>query len=182
MCQGRGHFAQRREPRHVKQLFLKLLQPALGFLPFGQIAHKAGEHPLAASFASPTASSMGKVLPSPPAAHHDAADTDDAPLPRRHVTREIIVVRASIRLGHQHAHVPSDRLARRVAEQDFRRGAEGLDGPFWINHDHRIGHGIQDRLEMRLAFHQQLLRPLGGRDVTGDFGGAHDFAMAVEYR
>ena len=65
MRQCRRHFAERREPRHMDEFGLQLLQPLLGLLPLGEIANEAGEETAAARItASPTESSIGKVAPS----------------------------------------------------------------------------------------------------------------------
>ena len=49
--------------------------------------------------------------------------------------------------------------ASRIAEQPLRGGAERLDGPLLVDDDGRVGNGVEDRAEMRLA-RPQILRVL----------------------
>ena len=84
-------------------------------------------------------------------ADDDAADADDAPLAGDLVAIEIAVVAAAVRLRHQHADVEPGRLGGADAEQAFGGAAEGLNDAEFVDHDHRVRNGIEDRLQMRLA-------------------------------
>ena len=74
--------AHRAQPRRVQQFLSQLLQPRAGMLPLGEVAYEAGEQAPAPEITSPTANSIGNVLPFCAAADHDAADADDPPLAR----------------------------------------------------------------------------------------------------
>ena len=65
MRQGGRHLAHRGEPRDVDELGLQFLQPRLGLLVLGEIAHETGEDALdrPIAFRRPT-DSIGNVEPS----------------------------------------------------------------------------------------------------------------------
>ena len=67
------------------------------------------------------------------------------------IALEIAVVALAIGRRHQHADVLADHLVRAVAEQPLGRRAERLHDPALVDDDHRVGHGVEDRLEMGLA-------------------------------
>ena len=78
--QRRGHLAHGGQARDVHQLGLQLLQPRVGLLPFGQVAHESGEEPLVARFHFADRKlhrERGAVLAF---ADHHAPDADDAAL------------------------------------------------------------------------------------------------------
>ena len=52
-----------------------------------------------------------------------------------------------------------------VAEQPLGRGAEGLDDAALVDHDHRVGHGVEDRAQQRLPFLEAGLGALRIGDV-----------------
>src|SRR3954471_19096412 len=82
---------------------------------------------------------------------HDAADTDDAGLAAGVIAGEIAGMARAVWFWHQLADVEADRLFLGVAEQPLGCRAEELDGAAAVDHDHRVGHGVQDRAEMLLA-------------------------------
>ena len=133
------------------QLRLKLLKPGLGLLPLGKIADESGEEPgLARShFADGKFHRERRAVLA--LAHHHAPDPDDAPLTCAQIACHIGVVIVAIGGGHQHLDVLADRLGTAVAKQPLRRGAEGLHHAVLIDDDHRLRHGVENRLQMRLA-------------------------------
>ncbi len=73
----------------MQQIVLQFLQPRLGALPLGQVAHKAGEQPLFALIYLANRQLHRKraaILAQP---DHDAADADDPSLTRAQVARQI---------------------------------------------------------------------------------------------
>ena len=82
---------------------------------------------------------------------HLAADADDALLAGPPVSREIAVMVLAMGRGHEHLDVAPDHLAGGVAEQLFRRGAEGLDDAALVDRDDRVGRGFEDGAQPRLA-------------------------------
>src|SRR5207248_641094 len=89
----------------------------------------------------------------------DAADADDSTLTGAPVALEIAVMRLTIGCRHQHIDIAADHLRTGVAEQPYRRRAEGLNNALRIDDDDRIGDGIEDRAQPQLAL---ALRQLGG--------------------
>ena len=158
--QGRGHFAQRGQPRDMGQFILQVVQPPLGLLAFADVAHEAGEEPLVtrAHLADRQFHGEGRAVAA--FAHHHAADADDPPLTGVQVALQIAVVAVAVGPRHQLADVAPDHLFRRPAEQALGRGAERPDGPGLVDHHHGAGHGRQDRSQVGLADRQFGVRPL----------------------
>ena len=89
---------------------------------------------------------------------------------------------------HQHAHVLSDHRSFSMAEQALGCSIEGLNDAAVVDHDHRIGHGIEHRPQMRLAGAEiagglpivdagtvELLAEPGDADADrGEDGGFHE--------
>ena len=100
---------------------------------------------------SPTASSIGKVEPS----LRSPTTTRPMPMMRRspvvEVAREVAVVRLAVGRRHQHLDVLADHLGRGVAEQPLGRRAERTHDAVLVDDDHRVGDGVEDRLQMGLA-------------------------------
>ena len=67
------------------------------------------------------------MLPILAQADHFAADADDLLLAGGEVVREIAVVLSLIGSRHQHVDVLADDFRRRVAEELFAGGIDGLD-------------------------------------------------------
>jgi hypothetical protein len=79
------------------------------------------------------------------ASGHFPADADHPRHPRSNVPRQVAVMLATIGLGHQHRHVPSDHLVFRVAEDALRGRAEGSHDTALIDGDDPVEHIVQDR-------------------------------------
>ena len=149
MRQCRRHLPHRAHARDVQQAVLQFVQPPLGLLPLGQVADEAGEQARAGPIclADRQLHREGAAVLAPP--DDDAADADDAPLAGAAVAVEIAVVLFPVGLRHQHPDVLAADLVCRVAEQAFRGRAEELDGAALVDHDHRVGHGLEDRAQQR---------------------------------
>src|ERR1700736_2079938 len=96
----------------------------------------------------------------PALAGHDPANADDVPFARRPIARKIAVVALPIRAGHQLADILADGLVFGVAKQSFGRGAEKLHDATAIDHDHRIGHRVENRAQVAFPRSQRLLELL----------------------
>ena len=94
---------------------------------------------------------MGKVEPSRRSPVTIAADADDAPLARSQIAADIAVMFVTVGIRHQHTDISTQDLGLRPTELSLGRGAEGLDEPVLVDHDHRVGNRGQNRLEVRFA-------------------------------
>ena len=141
MGQCRGHLAHGGQPRHVDQFRLQLLQPRLGFLPFGKVADEAGEEAPLARLHLPHRQLHRKGGTVAPFADHHPADADDPPFAGGDVTGKIGVVAVAVGYGHQDADIAADRLVGGVAEQPLGGGAERLDDALFVDDHHRLGDG-----------------------------------------
>ena len=135
----------------MDELGLQLLQPRLGLLTLREVADEPGEEALIARAHLADGEFHRESRAVLALADDDAPDPDDAPLPGSQIALQVAVVILSIGRRHQPFDVRADDFRRRIAEQSFGCRAEGLDDPALVDHDHRIGHGVQDRGEMGLA-------------------------------
>ncbi len=134
----------------MHELGLQLLQARLGLLPLGQIADESREEALAAR-AHLTDRKLHRERRAVLAlADDDAADADDPPLAGPQIAREIAVVILAIGRRHQPVDVGPEHLAGGIAEQALGCGAERLDETLFIDDDHRVGNGVEDRFEVCL--------------------------------
>ncbi len=109
-------------------------------------------------FISPTASSIGKVEPSLRSADHHAADADDAPLAGRADSatdsRRGPRDRAT---GISMLDVLPDHLVGRYSRTAAApRTLNDWMMPRVVDDHHGVGHGVEDRLQMRFARQQRL--------------------------
>ncbi|MFK4488202.1 hypothetical protein ABIA45_003280 [Bradyrhizobium sp. USDA 336] len=121
-----SHLAHRGQPRHVHELGLQLLEPRLGLLVLGEVAHEAGEIGLARALRLPDGQVHRERRAVAAFAGHDAADADDVRIIGPEIAREIAVVTRLIGFRHENAHVSADRFLPAVAEQPLRGAAEEL--------------------------------------------------------
>ena len=84
-------------------------------------------------------------------ADYEPSDPDDSPLSGPEVALEVAIVVLPVGRRHQALDVRADDFRRRKAEQPLGRRAEGMDDAVLIDHDHRVGHGIEDRREVGRA-------------------------------
>ena len=84
-------------------------------------------------------------------ADHDAADADNTALAGILVALHIAVVVVAIGCRHQDLDVLSECLACLVTKQPLGRAAERLHDAAVVDDDHSLGHGVENRLQMRLA-------------------------------
>ena len=178
--QGGGHRAHRAQARDVDELGLQFLEARLGPLPLGQVVDEAGEEDLLARAHLADGELHRKGRAVRPLARHDPVGSDDAALPGAPVVREVAVVLAAHRLGHQHAHVPPDGRGRGIAEEALGRRAEGGDGPRLVDDDHGLGHGVEDRAQVGLAGAQVRLGLLLLVDAEDDAAMPRRPALRVE--
>ena len=173
---GRRHFAHRRQAGNMDELGLQFLQARLGLLPFGQVADEARKETLVRRphFADRQFHrECGAVFPF---SDNDAPDADDPALPGPQIALQIAVVTFTIGRGHEHLDVLADDFVRAVSEQPLRGNTERLHDPALVDHDHGVGNGFQDRLEVRFARSQILFDQLQMRDVAVDLD---DFGRAA---
>src|SRR6476659_6547712 len=103
----------------MNEFSLELLKPRLGALPFGQVANEARKVSPIARFHLPDGEFHRKRRSVLALADNDAADADDAPLPRTVIAFEITVMALPVRRRHQHLDVAADNLVGLVAKQAF---------------------------------------------------------------
>ena len=144
----------------MHQLRLQFVKLGLGFLSVGQISHKTREMAAGAGahFADGKVHGEGRTVLAPPRDH--APDADNMAFAGRFVSREVAVMSAAVRFRHQDEHILSDRLRRIEAKQPFGRGAEGLHDAVFVDHDHRVRHGLKDGLEVFFTRSQRMFHPL----------------------
>ena len=135
----------------MHELGLQFLQARFGLLPFGQVADEAGEKSPVARFhfADRKLHRKGRAVLA--LADHDAADADDAALARVHIALQVTVMVFAIGRGHQGLDVLSDGLGGAAAEQPLGGAAERLHDAALVDDDHGFRHGVENRLQMRLA-------------------------------
>src|SRR6516165_9019815 len=102
MSQGRRHFAQRGQPRHVHKFRLQFVQARFGLLTFGKIPDEAGEKTLLADVHFTDGQFYWKSRAVATLPDHDPPDANDAPLTGAQVTRDIAVMIIAVRRWHQH--------------------------------------------------------------------------------
>ena len=135
----------------MDQFALHVLQPPLGGVAFGQIAHEARKESLLPRDHLAYGELHREGRPVLAFADDDPPDADDPALARRHVAGEVAVVLGPVGVGHQHADVLPDHLCGDPSKLPLRRGREGLHDPLLVDDDHRVGDGVEDRLQVRLT-------------------------------
>src|SRR5947209_216545 len=78
-------------------------------------------------------------------------DADYLPLAGSAIMFKIAVMPLAVRRGHQHGHVFPDHLGFGEAEHLLGSSAEGQNEAEFVDDDHRIRNGREDRAEMGLA-------------------------------
>src|ERR1700730_5574881 len=150
MRQRRRHLAHGRQSGDVDKLGLQLLQPRFGLLPLGQVADEAGEEALIARPHLSDGKLHRKSRAVPALADDQSADSDDSPFSGAQISLEIPIVILPVWRRHQELDVFSKHSRRGESEQPLGRRTERLDDSVLVDDDHRIRHGIQDRLQMGL--------------------------------
>ena len=181
MRQGRRHFPHGAEARNMDEGGLQIVQPLLGLLPFGEVAHETGEEVALAGARLADRQLHRESRTVAAQADDDPAAPDDAPLAGHCIALQIGVMLLVIGRGHQNADILADDLVGAIAEQTLGGDAEGPDDPSGVDDDHRIGHRIENGAQMRFALHQRLLRPLRGGDVAGHLRSADQASGAVPH-
>ena len=100
---------------------------------------------------------------------HLTPDADDPLLARPPISREIAIMVLAMGRGHEHLDIAPDHLAGGIAEQLFRRRAEGLDDSTLIDRDDRVGRGFQDGAQPRFPLFDHRLGMFRLSHVEGDF-------------
>ena len=182
MREGGRHFPHRGETRHVDQLRLQILQPLLGRLTLGQVAHKPGVGPPSGRVYLANRQLHRKRRAVLARSHHHPAPPDHALLAGGGIARQVGVMLLLIGRGHQNTDVLTHHLVRGVAEQPLRRGAERLNDSTIVDDDHRVRNGAQHGPQMRLPRLQFGLRPFHRGDITRHFGRADQSPGIIPYR
>ena len=97
---------------------------------------------------------------------HEAAVADDPRFAGSHIVRHVAVVLGPVGLWHEDLDVASDNFLRTIAEEGRRRGAERGDLALLVDDDHCLGHGREDRAQVRLALGELGLRAFQAGDVV----------------
>ena len=165
MGQCGGHLAHGSQPRDMDQLRLHVMEPPFRRLRLGEVADEACEEPPPAAPHLPDSQldREGGTVPAHPYRH--PANPDDLPLAGIEITSEVLGVLGPVGVWHEQGDITADRLGRGPTEQPFSRRAEGADGPGLVDDDHRLGHGVEDGLEVIL--------PLFRKGQHGPRGGGH---------
>src|SRR5215216_6438325 len=151
MSECRSHFAHSCQSGNVDQFGLQLLKPGFGLLALSEIAYETCEEALIAGSHFSDRKLHRKRRAILAFTHDHAADSDNAPFAGSQITLQIAVVVLAIGRGHQPLDVGSYNICRDVAEQSLGCGAKGLDDATLVDYDHSIGHGIENRFEMRFT-------------------------------
>ena len=130
---------------------LQLLQPRFCLLTFREVADEAGKITLVAGLHFADGELHGKRRSILALADDHSADADDPPLSGLQITIQIAVVVFTIWRGHHDLDVLADHLFGGVAEQPLSGRAERLHDAAFVDHDHGVRHGIEDRLDVRFA-------------------------------
>src|SRR6185369_10775844 len=112
------------------------------------ITHKTDELGRFGAIDPPHGQVDGKPVAIPPLSLQLAAHADDVRDAGTVVTGEVLVMRAAVRLRHQHADIATLDLRRTPAEQALGRSIEGLNETLMINEDYRIDRGVHDGKEL----------------------------------
>ena len=145
------HLAHSGQSGDMHELGLQFLKPCLGLLPLRKVADESGEEALIARAHFSHGEFHRKSRAVLALADHEPPDPDDSPLSGSEVALEVAIVILPVGSRHQALDVRADDFRRGKAEQPLGCGAEGLDDPALIDHDHRVGHGIEDRGEVSRA-------------------------------
>ena len=86
--------------------------------------------------------------------------------PVLHVALQIAVMVFAIGRRHQHLDVLADGVGGAVAEQPFGRAAERLHDAALVDDDHGFRHGVENRLQMRLARQRVARHHFGAQSVA----------------
>ena len=135
----------------MDEFALQFLEPVLSLLPLGQIADETSKIPLPFGLHFADGQFDGKGGSILAFAHDDASLANDPPFARPIISLKVSIMCRAIGIWHQHTDVPAHHLVRLPAEHFFRSGAELMDQARFVDHDHGIGHGIQDGTQVGLA-------------------------------
>ena len=82
-------------------------------------------------------------------------------------------------IGREHREIMAQHLMGAIIPQGFGGGAEHADRAFLVHRQHRLGHGLDDRAQLRLAAAQRRLALLALGDVEHGADGADQIALGV---
>ena len=131
----------------MSQIRLQRLKLRFRLLFLGQVYNEAGKIALITDFCFPDFQLQRKGCAIFPAANDGSPDTDNPLFIGFYIALDIAVMRRSIRFGHQDFDIFTDYLFLIIAEHLFCRRAERTDQAIFINHDHGVGYGCQDRFQ-----------------------------------
>jgi hypothetical protein len=89
----------------------------------------------------------------------NAPCTDNASFSSCQIARKVTVMFTPIGLWHQHTHVLSRGFIRAATKHRFGGATERLNGPFFVNHHHGVGHGCKNGFQMSFALFQFVAAP-----------------------
>ena len=135
----------------MHELGLQFLEPCLGLLPLRKVADESGEEALIARAHFSHGQLHRKSRAVLALADHEPPDPDDSPLSGPEVALEVAIVVLPVGSRHQALDIRPDDFRRGKAEQPLGRRAERMDDSVLVDHDHRVGHGIEDRREVGRA-------------------------------
>ena len=135
----------------MHELGLQFLKPCLGLLPLRKVADETGEEALIARAHFSHGELHRKSRAVLALADHEPPDPDDLPLSGPEVALEVAIVVLPVGSRHQALDIRPDDFGRGKAEQPLGRRAERMDDSSLVDHDHRVGHGIEDRREVSRA-------------------------------
>src|ERR1700753_448902 len=88
---------------------------------------------------------------------------------------------APVGVRHQHPDVFSKWYSVGIAKLPLRRAAEELDDAVFIDDDHRVRNGVEDRTKVSLAYPQSILEALLLVDIDYNSTEPCGFAIDVVY-
>ena len=145
---------------------LRLAELILHLLAAGQVANEAGEDPPAIRSRFPHRQFHREVHAGLREPLHQPSVADDPRFAGLEIVADVAVMLGPVGFGHEHPDVPPDHFLGAISEQFRRRGAEGRHQAPLVDHDHRLGHGVEDRTQVRLARRELRLGPLQPGDIV----------------
>ena len=127
---------------------LEITKTVLRFLAFGDVVDEPGEDPRSVDPGFADRKFDRKGVSVAMARRRHAADADDLANASVAIALQIAVVTLPVRGRHEHRDVLADDLLFRIAEQLLGSCAEREDGADFIDDDHRVRHGREDRAQM----------------------------------
>src|SRR5512135_1688902 len=135
----------------MHELGLQFLQARFGLLALGQITDEASEKTPVTGFHLADSQLHWKSRAILALADHNATNANDPALARHPVAFEVTIMTFTVGCRHQDFDVLPERLDHAVAEQPLGGAAERLYSAMLVDDDHCFRHGVENRLQMRLA-------------------------------